>query len=283
MRWIALRPGAPPAPRRQRRRLSPTPRYPANPGWGLVDYGRRTIPQQQPDSVGGPSEAWVRAALNATAVVLGIAALVHAVRYILLIVNRDVLLRPWLAGAGYWLGVIASFAAIVSVIVCAVVLTRWLIARRAAVYAHLRRDDPRSPAALWTGCLIPLVNLAWAPVYLIETATAEGMSSRLGRPIRTWWMLWVLSTAVSIFATLTSFTTDAQGIADNTVAVTIAYLLALAALLALRRVYDGFVCKPVERPAHRWVVVGAGQVDDADSGVDQAPAGVESQSREPAA
>ena len=76
MRWIALRPGAPPAPRRQRRRLSPTPRYPANPGWGLVDYGRRTIPQQQPDSVGGPSEAWVRAALNATAVVLGIAALV---------------------------------------------------------------------------------------------------------------------------------------------------------------------------------------------------------------
>ena len=36
---------------------------------------------------------------------------------------------------------------------------------------------------------------------------------------------------VSVFSIATSFTTDAQGIADNTVTTIVAYLLALAALL----------------------------------------------------
>ena len=110
---------------------------------------------------------------------------------------------------------------------------------------------------------MPLVNLLWAPVFVIETAIVEGVYSRLRKPITVWWVLWVLSTVVSIFAIATSFTTDAQGIADNTVTTMLAYLLALAAVLCTRPgCIEGFERKPVERPAHRWVVVGSEQAAD---------------------
>ncbi|BCI92577.1 hypothetical protein NIIDMKKI_77830 [Mycobacterium kansasii] len=42
--------------------------------------------------------------LFATIVVLGIAALVYSVRYVLLIVNRSLLLNSLVAGAALWLG-----------------------------------------------------------------------------------------------------------------------------------------------------------------------------------
>ena len=278
-RWIAVRPGSGPTQRRRPRVLSPTPRYPANPGWGLNDY-RGPITQAQPTIPAGPSNGLVGSALRATAIVLGVAAAVHAVRYVLLVINRNTLLHPVVAGAALWLGVVASMAALIAVVGCAIVLTRWLIARRAAVYAHYRREDPRPSGALWAGCLIPLVNLVWAPVLVVETAIIEGAYSRLRRPITVWWVLWVLSTVLSIFAIATSFATDAQGIADNTVTTTLAYLLAFAVVLALTRVYEGFVRKPVDRPAHRWVVVGSEQAVDPPPA---APAAVEPEDQEPAA
>ncbi len=74
--------------------------------------------------------------------------------------------------------------------------------------------------ALRAGCLIPFVNLVWAPVYVLELAGAEERLKRLRRPIVVWWLVWVASTVVSIFSIATSFTTDAQGIADNTVTTT---------------------------------------------------------------
>ena len=70
-----------------------------------------------------------------------------------------------------------------------------------------------------------------------------------------WWLLWLLSSVTSVFASVTSGAQDAQGIANNTVAMIVAYLLALAAVLATAKVFEGFERKPVERPAHRWVVV----------------------------
>ncbi|MBI3215513.1 MAG: DUF4328 domain-containing protein [Mycobacterium sp.] len=287
MRWIAVRPGAAPPPRRRSRGLSPTPRYAGNPGWGLVEH-LGPSPTEQSAPASGPSEVLVRATLLATAGVLAAAAVIHALRYLLLVINRDTLLPPLLAAVAVWLGVIIAIAAIVAVIGAAVVLTRWLIARRAAVYAHHRLPEPRPAGVLWAGCLIPVVNLLWAPVFVIETAMTEGVYSRLRKPIVLWWALWVISTAVSIFAVATSFTSDAQGIADNTVTTTIGYLVALAAVVALIRVYDGFVRKPVDRPAHRWVVVEV-ERDDAPNGSEAAvsaddPAdALASKDREPAA
>ena len=109
--------------------------------------------------------------------------------------------------------------------------------------------------ALRAGCLVPLVNLFWAPVFVIELANVEERLSWLRRPIVVWWIVWFLSTAVSIFSIATSFTQDLpQGIADNTVATIIAYLFAAALLLAMK-VFLGFERQPVERPSKRWVMV----------------------------
>jgi hypothetical protein len=58
-----------------------------------------------------------------------------------------------------------------------------------------------------------------------------------------------------VFSIATSFTRDAQGIADNTVTTIVAYLVALTALLLAHRVLLGFESRPVDRPVKRWVMV----------------------------
>jgi len=214
----------------------------------------------------------VRATVIATMVVLGIAALVHVVRYALLIVNRSVLLNKVVAFIATWGGVVASVVAMFMVVAGAVVLTNWLIARRAAAFAHHRRDDPRPSWALRVGCLVPLVNLFWAPVFVIELAAVEERLKWLRRPIVVWCIVWLFSTAVAGFSIATSFTQDPQGIADNTVTTIVAYLLGLAALLLAMKVFLGFERQPVEQPAKRWVIVRDDQKDEA------APAGKRSES-----
>ncbi|HET7666066.1 MAG TPA: DUF4328 domain-containing protein [Mycobacterium sp.] len=260
-RWIAVRPGAAPPQRRPKRSLGPTPRYGVIPRWGLVEHF--DSPERQvaaPRS--GPSTSAVRAALIATMGVLAVAALVHLVRYVLLIVNRSVLLNKVVAFSATWLAVLASVVALVMVVASVVLLTNWLIARRAAAFAHHLRDDPRPVWALRAGCLVPLFNLAWAPVFVIELAGVEERLRWLRRPIVVWWVVWVFSTVVSVFSMATSFTQDPQGIADNTLTTIVAYLLALAALLLAMKVFLGFERQPVERPAKRWVMVRDGQQDN---------------------
>ena len=260
-RWVAVRPGTPPPPRRRRRELGPTPRYLSVPRWGLVE--QFDVPAEQQQAVReGPSANAVRRTLVATMAVLGAAALIHLVRYVLLIVNRSVLLNPWVAGAATWGGVAVSVVAMFMVVASALVLTNWLIARRSAAFAHHGHQEPRSVWALRAGCLVPVVNLAWAPVYVIELADIETRLKWLRRPIVVWWAVWVVSTVVSIFSIATSFTTDPQAIANNTVTTIVAYLLALAALLLAWQVFLGFERQPVERAPRRWVVV----PDDSDAG-----------------
>ena len=272
-RWIAVRPGAAPPPRRRRRPLGPTPRYGVIPRWGLEErFPDPNAPELQAGAPrGGPSLAMVRATLIATMVVLGIAAFVHVVRYVLLIVNRSMLLNKVVAFAATWLGVLVSVIALFMVVASVVVMANWLIARRAAAFAHYGRDDPRRPWALRAGCLVPLVNLVWAPVFVIELAGVEERLQWLRRPIVVWWAVWVLSTAVSVFSIATSFTQDAQGIADNTVATIVAYLLALAALLLAMKVFLGFERQPVEKPGTRWVIVREERDEEASRGREEAP------------
>ena len=154
-RWIAVRPGPPPPPRRRRRPLGPTPRYLVIPRWGLQDRiepdgaGRGSTVRQAPPAAG------VHAALFATVMALGVAVLVHLMRYLLLIINRNSLLNWLVADAAALLSVLASLAAIAAVITYALLLTRWLITRRAAAFAHRGRSETRTPWALRIGCLLP--------------------------------------------------------------------------------------------------------------------------------
>jgi hypothetical protein len=255
-RWIAVRPGAAPRARRGRRPLGPTPRYAVIPRWGLADRVEQVPAATEKSTETGPSAAAVRTTLFVSVLVLGIAALVYVVRYVLLVINRNTLLNSLVAIAADWFGVLASVAAIAAVVTSGVLLIRWLIARRAAVFAHHGLSEQRSVRALWAGCVVPLANLLWAPVYVIELATLEEHYARLRRPIVEWWIAWVFSYVVSIFAIITSFAKDPQGIANNTVMMVLAYLLAAVTVAAVARVFEGFERKPVERPAHRWVMVG---------------------------
>lgn len=295
-RWIAVRPGPPPPQRRRRRPLGPTPRYATVPRWGLLDRVAAPAAGTEHTARKNASPEVVRAALLAAAGVFALAAAVHILRYLLLLINRTTLLHPWIANGVLLMGVLVSLAAIVAVIVTAALLTSWLIGRRAAVFRHHGQEDPRPEWALWAGCMVPVANLVWAPLFVIELAHAEQTQTPQRGPITMWWIGWVFSTAITGWAIWTSTATDAQAVADNTVAVIIAYLAGLAVLLLLWRVIDGFVRKPVDRPLHRWVIVPADQSDETPPPVrDDTPPGsgtadhvetetaVESGDREPAA
>jgi hypothetical protein len=192
-------------------------------------------------------------------VLFGFAAFMHIVRYALLLINRSILLHPIIAGAATWLGVAASVLSVFAMIATAIVLTNWLIARRAAAFARLERDETRAPWQLYCGCLIPVLNLFLAPVYVIELALVEARARDLRRPIVIWWCAWVASFLLSTYAAVSAlppFTHDMQSVADNTVTTIIAYVLALAALLLLSRVFAGFESTPVGKPLKRWIAVG---------------------------
>lgn len=231
----------------------------------------------------------MRAAVLAAAAVFAVAAGAHILRYLLLLINRTTLLPPLVANAALLMGILVSLAAIAAVIVTAAVATSWLIGRRTAVWTLRGQQDPRPEWALWAGCMTPVVNLVWAPVFVIELAHAENSQTRLRGPITLWWIAWTLCTGICGWAIWTSTATEPQAVADNTVTVIIAYLAGLATLLLLLRVFDGFVRRPVERPLHRWVIVGPddgaeappadGPARDGDESVDA----VESGDREPAA
>lgn len=291
-RWIAVRPGPPPPPRRQRRPLGPTPRYSVMPRWTLMDRVNPAAAPVGPVQRPGPAIESIEKTLTATMAALGTAALAHLIVYGLLIINRTVLLNPVLAGAALWLSRLAALAAVGTLGYCAVRLVRWLIARRAAAFAAEHLPESRSERALWAGCLVPLVNLAWAPVYVIELARAEGRFAVLRKPILTWWALWALSTAAAVFAIATNGADDAQGIANNTEAVVIAYLLGAAAVWAVAGMVRGFEHRSLHRPAHHWVVV-ADDLAAAPQAVAADPAApesatpptvvLESEGREPAA
>lgn len=196
-----------------------------------------------------------RGVLIGAAVVLALAAGVHVVRYLLLLINRTVLLPPFIAFGSLLAGVLISLAAVVAVIAAAVTLTSWLIGRRSAAFAVHGQDDPRPEWAVWAGCLTPVVNLVWAPIFVLELAQAERRQARQRGPIMLWWIAWVVTCVICGWAIWTSRATDAQGIADNTVTMIVAYLAGLAVLTLLWRVLEGFVRQPVDRPLHRWVVV----------------------------
>ncbi|MDT5178903.1 MAG: hypothetical protein QOJ95_3101 [Mycobacterium sp.] len=226
----------------------------------------------------------VRATLLTTMFALAFAVVVHIANYALLLYNRSKLLNPIIEGAATWAGVAASVLVFFTLIATTVVLTNWLIARRRAAYARHEMPDPRPAWQLWLGCLLPLVNLFWAPVFVIELARVEGRLAWLRTPIVVWWCAWWVSFLVSMFSFATSFTRDAQGIANNTVVITIAYLTALAALLLTVKMYRGFEHQAVDRPVKRWVMVEveAPEALPKDAETDSAPR-VESDREEPAA
>ena len=269
-RWIAVRPGPPPPPRTPRRPLGPTPRYQSIPRWGLVDQVAPAPAAEDATARKNASAGSVQTVLLVTGAVFALAAAAHVLRYLLMLINRTTLLPPFAALGSLITGVLASLGAIVAVIAAAVVLTSWLIGRRATAFAQHGQDDPRPELVLWAGCLIPVVNWFYAPLFLLELAQAEGCRERQNRPIALWAIAWIVATLISAWATWTGLrATLPQAVADNTVTTIIAYLAGLAVIVLLWRVVDGFVRRPVDRPLHRWVIVPAAEAGET-TAVDEA-------------
>jgi hypothetical protein len=289
--WVALRPGAPPRRRMRHGPLGPTPRYPFVPRWGLQQHF--DVAAEEPDGEhDGPRPATVRTMLVVTMVALGVAAFAHVLRYGLMLINRSVLLHPLIADATVAFGVAASLVALVILGITVVILIRWLIARRAAAYAEHRQADPHPAGEVWVLSLLPGINVLFTPVYVIELATVEGRLTRLRRPIVVWWIVWALSALVALWSVIntvvvTFFANSTQNLADNNVTVAVGYLLALAAVLLVSRVYLGFEGTPAEHSTRRWVVVGSGPSNPAQPVIVEAEpesaVPVETQGQNPAA
>lgn len=189
--------------------------------------------------------------------VFALAAAAHGLRYGLLLINRNSLLPPLVADGALLMGVMLGLAAIAAMIATMAVTTAWLIGHRAQTFRLRGHADPRPEWTLWAGCMTPLVNLVWAPVFVIELARIEKADTRIGGRITAWWIAWTASALLAVWATWTSSATEPQAVADNTITAILAYLVGAVALVLLWRVIDGFINRPVRQsgPAHRWVIV----------------------------
>ena len=108
-RWIAVRPGAAPAQRRRRRRVGPDPALRDHPALGSRRLHGFGAARRSRRFRAGPSAGLVRFALTVAAIVFGRRGRsCMLVRYVLLVINRNTLLHPVVAGAALWLGVVAS-------------------------------------------------------------------------------------------------------------------------------------------------------------------------------
>ena len=96
------------AARRRGRPLGPTPRYRTIPRWGLVDQiSSPALGDDAPALKTAVSASAVRAVLMAATAIFAVAAVAHMLRYVLLLVNRTMLLPPWVAVPGVLMGCIA--------------------------------------------------------------------------------------------------------------------------------------------------------------------------------
>jgi hypothetical protein len=293
-RWIAVRPGSGPPPRRGAAPLGPTPRYATIPRWGLQDHLPPVPPAPVEAPVRGSSVTLVRVLALITMALFGGAAVMHLVRYATMLINRTYLLNRWLATGINVVTIICSALAVLAVIGLAVALTSWLVARRAAAFERLGVPDTRSSLELYAGTLTPVLNMFFAPVYVIELAIVEARIRDLRTPIVTWWCAWVVSFFVSGWSIVTTIISvvrpTTQRVADSTLTTGVGYLVGLVALLLLLKVFDRFERTAIDKPVKRWVMVrdagdAAPAVEDAQDASSDGESAfpVEPQRRDPAA
>ena len=218
-RWIAVRPGAAPPPRRRPRLFGPDPALCGDPPLGSRRSLRRRVRRADGRSRAAvPRSARCVQPWSRLSPCSALPRVVHIIRYALLMINRDHVLQPW--SPGWRLGSASRAASprCSRSFLTLVFLTNWLIARR--VSSNWRNADMTDPRPAWemrVGCLVPLVNLFLGAGVRHRAGGRRGSSHRLRPTIVTWWLrVDSLSTLLSVFSIATSFTTDPQAIADST-------------------------------------------------------------------
>ncbi|MFE3290689.1 DUF4328 domain-containing protein [Rhodococcus sp. NPDC059234] len=253
-RWVARRPGGrivsagrgAPGP-------SPTPSYREMPRWGLLD----PPPEADGEPASSRTERLAELAptlLVATAVLFAVGALAELIRYALLVRNRTSLISPTVLAVSDALVSTAGVMAPVVAVCAAAASASWLVGARAAAFARTGRTDPRRPAELILGCLVPVVNLVLPGLYLAELGESDAKTRNL---IRLWWATWVVGGALLVLNLALRSHDSLQARAN---AVLIAALTDLVAAtvagltLAVMRRVDGLGLAGRPRELTRWVV-----------------------------
>lgn len=268
VRWVARRPPeAVPARRGPVGRRGPRliPRYVYVPTWGLHD---EPTPADAAHQKLDDSRSRLGLALVLAGSALTASALVHLVRYILLVVNRDRPLPEFLIIASDWLTVFVGVVAFLGFVLATLAFMRWVLELRADTYASAGLLDPRRPG--WVAALsgLPLVNLIGAPLVLQEVAAHRvGQDPSLdadlvGRRLRKLWVAWVLvnvAAGAAIVARLIAWRSDSLQTGANALAMVIvstAISAAFAFWMArrVRTLFGAAAAAPV--PTRRWVAVG---------------------------
>ncbi|MDS1115112.1 DUF4328 domain-containing protein [Gordonia westfalica] len=268
VRWVARRP--PEAVPVRRGPSGPRgrgliPRYVYIPTWGLHDEPVK--PDAAHDRIDN-ARARLVFALIVAGTALAASAVIHLLRYLLLVVNRTQPLPEPLIVISDWLIVFVGVAAFLSFVWATLAFMRWVMDLRAGAYEDAGLLDPRRP--VWVGVLVgvPLVNLVGAPLVLGEVVAlrvADDPSldaERVGRRVRRLWVAWLIvnvTALLALVARVVAWGSDSVQTGANALAMVIisAAVSAAFAFWTARRVpelFDAAAAVPV--PKRRWVAVG---------------------------
>ncbi len=265
VRWVARRPPESFPQRRQQVYRGPRliPRYTYLPRWGLRDD---PIDEHRLDAPAERASETLRSALVMCAGALAASAVVHLLRYILLVINRGTPLPSWLIVASAALVILGGLVALISVIGALVAAVRWLIAVREHAYRHRGRRDPRPLWQIIVLVGIPVVNVVGAPLLLHEAANAaadnwreRGVAGITRAALDRLWVAWAIVNALAIWAAITWTVSLASGSiqtgADALALITISAAVSAAfAFWASRHLPNVLVAvEPVVKK--RWVAV----------------------------
>lgn len=265
VRWVARRPPESFPQRRPQVYRGPRliPRYTYLPRWGLRDD---PIDEHRLDAPAERASETLRSALVISAGALAASAVVHLLRYILLVINRGTPLPAWLIVVSGALAILGGLVALVAVISTLVATVRWLIAVREHAYRHRGRRDPRPRWQIIVLAGVPVVNVIGAPLLLHEAANAaaddwreRGVDGMTRAALDRLWVAWALVNALAIWAAITWAVSLASGSiqtgADALALITISAAVSAAfAFWASRHLPNVLVAdEPVVKK--RWVAV----------------------------
>lgn len=211
----------------------PTPRYAANPGWGLRDV---LPPAPEPEKRNWLEQATAQlpTLLLSAAGVLVLAAAAEAWIYALLVVNlEDPIGRPMqvTAETAVWFTGLASVALMVA---CLAGTAGWLIDERRRAYADHDQSDPRSRRQLMIGCWVPILNLFWPVAFFRELLDRRDDLLPDHTRKRLWWLWagWLLVNALVALGVLIRIFADSLVWQANALIVVIISNLASALFAA---------------------------------------------------
>ncbi len=261
VRWVARRPPETFPPPRPAHRQGPAliPRYGYLPTWGLHD---RPVTGAQ-DAAADARRGGLDATLHVTAIALVVTAVVHLLRYVLLVINRTTPIPTWLDIASVVLVWAAGLTAVVFFATATVSVVGWLRGARAAAYRRHDRLDPRPRWQLTVFAAIPLVNLAGAPVLVRELiAQRDDIDQRRAHLVsgRTA-IAWTIVNLAAVAALVTRFIagrsdslqTGADGLWLTIVSAALSAAFVWWVLPRLIRVFDD--TPYIDAPTRRWVQV----------------------------